>query len=202
MIPHMTDVALQTHKKELLRETPNFAKKKFLYRLSRSDYEKSWGKDYVKPGIGTRIVSTLLRYMPKVGPFKALAFNNPTAQTEDLYIKSINATVDQYRIYLEAVRTNNLLLPNCDLDSGSPTKSAEYSLTDNSYAKLLAQVAERKFDRTTPELRENILTFYSDLSAPIETKKDNAKWQGVLAGLELLRSALPAATISTAAPLP
>jgi hypothetical protein len=202
MIPHMTDVALQTHKKELLRETPNFAKKKFLYRLSRSDYEKSWGKDYVKPGIGTRIVSTLLRYMPKVGPFKALAFNNPTAQTEDLYIKSINATVDQYRIYLEAVRTNNLLLPNCDLDSGSPTKSAEYSLTDNSYAKLLAQVAERKFDRTTPELRENILTFYSDLSAPIETKKDNAKWQEVLAGLELLRSALPAATISTAAPLP
>src|SRR5579859_1840045 len=87
MIPRMTQVALQTHKKDLMRETPNFAKKKFLYRLSRSDYEKQWGKDYVKPGVGTRILSTLLRYMPKIGPFKGLAFNNPTPQTEDLYFK-------------------------------------------------------------------------------------------------------------------
>src|SRR6185312_9396307 len=69
MIPEMTQVALQTHKKELLRETPNFAKRKFLYRLSRSDYEKQWGKDYKKPGMRTRILSTLLRYMPKVDAF-------------------------------------------------------------------------------------------------------------------------------------
>ena len=80
LIPQMTKVALQTHKKELMRETPNFAKQKFLYRLSRSGYEKEWGKDYMKPGVGTRILSTLLRYMPKVGPFKGLAFNNPTPQ--------------------------------------------------------------------------------------------------------------------------
>src|ERR1700720_107559 len=85
LIPEMTQVALQTHKKDLIRETPNFAKRKFLYRLARSGYEKQWGKDYVKPGIGTRILSTLLRYMPKIGPFKAMAFNNPTPQTEDLY---------------------------------------------------------------------------------------------------------------------
>jgi hypothetical protein len=104
----MTQVALQTHKKELMRETPNFAKKKFLCRLSRSHYEKEWGKDYVKPGLGTRILSTLLRFMPKIGPFKGLAFNNPTATTEDLYIKSINLTVDQYRAFLEAVRTDTL----------------------------------------------------------------------------------------------
>ena len=52
MIPEMTQVALQTHKKDMMRETPNFAKKKFLYRLSRSDYEKQWGKDYVKAGRG------------------------------------------------------------------------------------------------------------------------------------------------------
>ena len=77
MIPEMTQVALQTHKKDLMRETPNFAKRKFLYRLSRSDYEKQWGKDYVKPGVGTRILSTLLRYMPKVGPFKGSGVQQP-----------------------------------------------------------------------------------------------------------------------------
>jgi zinc dependent phospholipase C len=190
MIPEMTQVALQTHKKELVRETPNFTKRKFLYRLSRSDYEKSWGKDYKKPGVGTRILSTLLRYMPKVGPFKGLAFNNPTPQTEDLYFKSINTTVDQYRAFLEQVRNDKLVLSNCDLDTGLPTKGAEYSLTDDTYAKLLVQLSDRKFDLTSPELRDNILQFYSDAGAAIETKKDPDRWHSVQTSLQQLESAL------------
>jgi len=194
LIPQMTQVALQTHKKELMRETPNFARQKFLYRLSRSNYEKEWGKDYVKPGVGTRILSTLLRYMPKIGPLKGLAFNNPTPQTEGLDIKSINTTADQYRALLEEVRTDTLALPNCDFDSGQATKAAEYSLTDDTYAKLLARVSERKFNLTSPELRDNILQFYSDLSAPIETKKDEVRWRGVLTALDQLKSRTPIPT--------
>ena len=196
LIPRMTQVALQTHKKDLMRETPNFAKRQFLYRLSRSNYEKEWGKDYVKPGLGTRILSTLLRYMPRVGPFKGLGFNNPTPQTEDLYIKSINTTVDQYRVLLEEVRTHSLVLPNCDLDSGQPTKAAEYSLTDDAYAKLLARLSERKFDLTSLELRENILQFYADLSVPIDTKKNQGRWQDVLTALDQLKSVTPAPTVA------
>src|SRR5438270_12008747 len=188
LIPRMTEVALQTHKKDLMRETPNGAKRKFLYRLSRSGYEKEWGKDYVKPGLGTRTLSTLLRFLSKVGPLKGLAFNNPTPQTEDLYIKSINATVDQYRAFLDQVRTDTLVLPNCDFDTGKPTKAAEYSLTDEAYASLLAQLSDRKFDLMSPELRSNILDFYSDLSAPIATKKDQGRWQSVLTALDQLKS--------------
>src|ERR1700726_2584343 len=194
LIPRMTQVALQTHKKEMMRETPNFAKRKFLYRLSRSDYEKQWGKDYVKPGFGTRVLSTLLRYMPKIGPFKGLAFNNPTPQTEDLYIKSINTTVDQYRIFLEQVRADALVLRNCDLDSGDATKAAEYSLADESYAQLVGKLSERKFDITSRELRANILDFYSDLSAPIEMKKDEDDWKHVLSELDQLQSITPTPT--------
>jgi hypothetical protein len=196
LIPQMTKVALQTHKKDLMRETPNFAKRKFLYRLSRSNYEKEWGKDYVKPGVGTRILSALLRYMPKIGPFKGLAFNNPTPQTEDLYIKSINTTVDQYRAFLEEVRTDTLVLANCDFDTGQPTKAAEYSLTDVTYAKLLARLADHKFDRASPELRDNILQFYADLSAPIETKKDEVRWQAVLTELDQLKAVAPVPTVA------
>jgi Phosphoesterase family len=188
LIPQMTKVALRTHKKELMRETPSFAKQKFLYRLSRSDYEREWGKDYLKPGFFTRLLSALLRFMPKKLFFKALAFNNPTPQTEELYFKSINTTVDQYRAYLGSVRTDSLVLVNRDFDTGSGTKAAEYSLTDDTYAKLLGQLAERKFDLTPPELRDNILHFYSDLSAPLETKKDPAHWQSVLTQLDQLRS--------------
>ncbi|MGB9234864.1 MAG: zinc dependent phospholipase C family protein [Terriglobales bacterium] len=197
LIPEMTQVALQTHKKDIMRERPDFAKREFLYRLSRSEYEKEWGKDYTKPGFGTRFLSTLLRYMPRIGPFKGLGFKNPTPRTEDLYFKSINLTVDKYRAFLHAVGTDSVLLPNYDLDSGQPTKAAEYSLADDSYAKLLGQLSSRKFDGTTPELRDNILQFYSDLSAPIETKKDQVRWQGVLTALDQLKSVVPVRSSST-----
>jgi len=145
----------------------------------------------VKPGLGTRILSTLLRYMPKIGPFKGLAFNNPTPKTEDLYIKSINTTVDQYRVFLEEARTETLVLPNCDLDSGNPTRVAEYSLTDATYAKLLGQLAKSKFDHTTPELRDNVLQFYSGIPASIQTKDDEVRSMRVLALLDQLRATTP-----------
>ena len=116
VIPEMTQVALRIHKKEMMSEQSDFAKQKFLYRISRSEYEKEWGKDYRRPGLGTRILSTLLRFVPKIGPFKGLAFKSPTPQTEDLYIKSINTTVDHYRALLEGLRTNQVVaLPNRDL---------------------------------------------------------------------------------------
>ncbi len=189
MIPQMTQIALRTHKKDIMKEKPDFAKKEFLFRLSRSEYEKEWGKDYSKPSFGTRLASWLLRYMPKIGPFKAMAFNNPTPQTEDLYFKSINSSVDQYRIYLQQVRGGSLQLANADFDTGKLTKAAEYPLTDETYAKLLGQLTQRKFDGTSLELRDNILNFYSDLSLPLETKKDPARWQSVLSSLDKLKIA-------------
>jgi hypothetical protein len=194
LIPKMTQVALQTHRAELTKEVPNFAKRKFLYRLSRADYEREWGKDFTRPGFGTRILTAIVLFIPKLGPFKALAFNNPTPQTEDLYFKSVNATVDQYRIFLKEVGTGSLRLRNYDFDTGKEASAAEYSLTDETYATLLAQVTQRKFDLTTTKLRDNILHFYSDLSAPIETKNDPARWQNVLTSLAQLKSTNPLPT--------
>jgi len=200
LIPQMTQVALATHKKDLISETPDFAKQKFLYRLSRADYEREWGKAYTKPGLGTRILATILRIVPKIGPFKSLGFNNPTPKTEDLYIKSIDATTDHYRDFLEQVRLHNVVLPNYDLDTGNVTGAAEYSLADDAYADLLAELSAGQFNKTSPQLRTNILTFYSDLSQPIETRKDATRWQEVVVNIGRLKSAsLPALTVSNSA---
>lgn len=198
MIPEMTRVALRTHKKDMKREDPTFSKRKFLYRLSRSDYEKNWGKEYTKPGLGVRVLSVFLEYMPKVGPFKAMAFNSPTPRTEDMYFKSINTTVDQYRADLEAVRTDSLQIANVDFDTGRPTRAAEYTLTDTAYAKLLHKLSENKFDRTTPELRSNVLNFYGDLSAAFETKKAPEDWKAVLESLAQLKLMTPLPAVAGA----
>ena len=204
LIPEMTQVALRTHKKDMMREEPTFSKQKFLYRLSRSDYERDWGKEYSKPGSGARVLSVFMHYMPKIGPFKAMAFKNPTPKTEEMYFKSINTSVDRYRALLEELRKDSLLLANMDFDTGKKTLAAEYTLTDDSYAKLLAKLSERKFDQTSPALRANILDFYSDLSAPIETKKDTVRWQSVLASLAQLKALtlVPTSAGSLPHPLP
>jgi hypothetical protein len=187
LIPELTQIALQTHKQEMLKETPTLARDKFLYRLSRSDYEKEWGKEYRKPGIVSRILATVLRYMPKVGPLKAMAFKSPNAATEELYFKSINATVDQYRAFLEEERAGSLALPNRDLDDGKLTSAAEYSLADNAYAKLLIRHSKGKFESMSPGLSTNILSFYSNLSVPIATRSDKKQWKKVLTALEQLK---------------
>jgi hypothetical protein len=192
LIPRMTEVALRTHKSDIMRETPNFAKQKFLYRLKRADYEKQWGKNYQKPGFGVRFLSVLFRFLPKVGPLKALDFNIPTPQTETMYFESINLTVDKCGTYLQAERNNSLQLPDEDLDSGNPTAAAEYSLADDTYAKLLSQLADKKFDQTTVDLQKNILAFYADPSAPIETRKDPARWQAVQKNIDQLTAFTPA----------
>jgi len=89
------------------------------------------------------------------------------------------------------VRTDSLVLPNCDLDDGKGTKAAEYSLADEAYAKLLIRQSRRKFDLTTADLRANILNFYANLSAPIGTKKDRVRWQSILAALDQLKLISP-----------
>ncbi|MGA2351400.1 MAG: zinc dependent phospholipase C family protein [Terracidiphilus sp.] len=196
LIPRMTHVALQLHKKELVRETPNFSRRKFLYRLSRSDYERAWGSTYTKPGPGTRILAMLLRFIPKIGPFKSLGFNNPTPKTEDLYIKSINATTDQYHAELEAVRAGKLALTNRDLDDGETTSVGEYSLADETYATLLVQLSAHNFDQTSAQLRDNILDFYAGRAQPVDNKNDKSHQQPVSAELSRLKSAVPSPPVA------
>jgi hypothetical protein len=192
LIPHMTKVALELHKKELASESPSVAKRKFLYRIKRADYEKSWGKTYQKPSFGTRFLAALLHIIPKIGPFRGLDFNDPTQKTEDLYIKSINKTFDDYKGQLVIAKTQLPDLPDRDLDSGELTQPGEYTLADDVYQKLLTQLASKNFAQATPELRENIVAFYSNRSALVKTKKDEAKWQKVLVALDQLKAAPPA----------
>ena len=71
-------------------------------------------------------------------------------------------------------------------------------LADDTYATLLDQLAKNNFATLTPELRENILEFYSNLNAPIATKKKKDKWQATLKNLDQLKTAqIPATQTAT-----
>jgi hypothetical protein len=186
--PEMTRVALLTKQDEMVKENPSFARKKFLYNLKRSEYEKEWGRDYQKPGIGARILAAFFKIVPKIGPFKTIAFKMPQPDTETLYLKSVNTTVDEYRAYLLDVKNGKLDIANKDFDTGKTTQPGEYKLTDQTYAKLLDQLAKIKFVGTQADLRANILAFYADPAAPNFTKKKRGQWNKTLLELDQLKS--------------
>ena len=191
VIPEMTRVALVARKKELVAETPNFNSRKFRYYLSRASYQREWGKGYRRPGTGTRILAFFLKFVPKIGPFKALDFTIPTRKTEDLYIASVNRTLDNYRTLLVEVREKDVHLPNTDFDTGRLTHAGEYPLSDEAYARLLDYLVRGDFLGLTPELRENILAYYHDENAPLATKKKAAAWEKTRQELERLKSVTP-----------
>ena len=191
IIPEMTKVALATHKVQLVKENPNFTKKKFLYNLSRAEYQRDWGNNYQRPGIGTRILAFILRIIPKVGPFKALAIKTPDAKTEDIYLKSVNTTVDQFKAYLVDVRGGGLRLDNRDLDTGKPTAAGEYRLGDQAYLQLLDKLAEKKFSTVDAPLRQNLLAYFQAPATVLQVKqkpKEQSKRQKELALLKQLQA--------------
>jgi zinc dependent phospholipase C len=188
VIPEMTRVALLARKKQLVAETPNFNARKFRYYLSRANYQREWGKGYRRPGFGTRILAFFLKFVPKVGPFKAVDFKIPTQKTEDLYIASVNRTLDNYKQLLGEAGKNDLHLANTDFDTGRVTYAGEYVLTDKTYAHLLDQLAKHNFDQITSDLRDDILAFYRDPSAPNATKRKSQEWQRTQDELQKLRA--------------
>lgn len=190
IVPQITRVALLSRRQEIVKDTPNFNEKKFLYYLSRAEYNKEWGTVYRKPGRGARFLAYFLKILPKKGPFRAVAFKIPTTQTEDMYIKSVDKTVENYSSLLSEIHDHTLPpLPNTDCDTGRPTRPAEYTLADKTYEKLLDKLAQHKFEHVTPELRQNILSYYSDLNAPIHTKKNKKAWERTVAELDKLKLA-------------
>jgi hypothetical protein len=193
IVPEMTRVALLARNKQLVAETPNANARKFRYYLSKADYQREWGKGYRRPGFGTRVLAFFLKFVPKIGPFKALDFKIPTRKTEDLYIASVNRTLDNYKNLLREVKANDLRLTNTDFDTGRLTDAGEYKLTDKTYAHLLDQLSKDNFQQVTPDLQQNILKFYKDPRAPLTTKADHSAWERVQLELEHLRTVQPQA---------
>jgi hypothetical protein len=204
VLPALTKVAWQIKSQEIRKDAPDITRKKFLYNLSRSSYEKYWGATYQRPGIRSRMLAAFFRIVPRVGPFKALAFKKMTPEIEHLYMTSFNASIDRYRALLADVGSGRLRLLNDNFDVGAATKAGEYKLADAAYAKLLNKL-EGHYADLQQDLRSEILAFYQDLNLPIATKANEGDWarlQGELSHLEAINRDLTATTSSKVSDAP
>jgi hypothetical protein len=193
VIPAMTRVALLARPKELVADTPNAAKRKYRYYLSRTNYEREWGSEYRRPGFGTRVLAFFLRLVPKKGPFSGLSFKIPSQKAEDQFVQSIDNAVESYQKLLADQRKGTLKLANKDCDTGRDTRPGEYALADKTYSHLLSNLADSGFQQTSVDLRKNILAFYAEPAAPQASKtlpREKAKdWKKVQENLQHLKEA-------------
>jgi len=192
LIPSMTQVAWATREKEIAKLTPGVTREQFLFVMPRQSYEQEWGTQYSRPSAGHRILGALFKIVPKVGPFRPLEFRTPTPEAEQLFLRSVESALRQYRTLLAAVANGRLVLPNRNFDTGGPVTPGTYRLVDDVYAKLLEKLAHRHFEGVPAALRADILGFYKQTDAPIATKRDRHAWQAVLENVEQLKATKPA----------
>lgn len=193
LIPKATRIAWSLKSKEIQAEEPSATERKFLYNLSRADYEKEWGTNYGRPTAGERFLAFLYRLVPKLGPLKVLQLRLPTPETEKLFEASFNASLDRYRKALVEEREGRLHLPNTNFDVGTDTAPGQYRLNDDTRAQLLDKLAQKGFAGATPELQSELLRFYNHPEADYATKKDAKAWARVQTELEQLRGLQPTA---------
>ena len=199
-IPMATKVAWSLKKDEIKADLPGVTKKKFHYNLSKSNYEREWGKNYQKPTAWEKFLAFLYKLIPKFGPLRVLQFKTPTPEAQHLFRESFNTTLGKYRQLIAAERTGHLDLPNDNFDVGEATGPGKYAMNDDAHAELLGKLAERKFAGISPELRDELLHFYSEPDAPYSTKRDSKAWANVQSEFAQLKSATPAAAGGPSAP--
>jgi hypothetical protein len=196
-LPRFAYAEVLIHKKGIPPDpaVPDF--REFAERLQATDKANGW-ESYRKHKASweTRLVALVVLIMPRIGPLSDLAIRGPMPETEENYVASVLRATDEYSKMLGEVDdkgNNRFQVPDLDLDTGYPSRPGTYHLTDKTYAKLLARVTVQT---AMPPLglRQNILAFYSDPSAPIVTKRNAHKWAKVQEELSVLRS-MPAARI-------
>jgi hypothetical protein len=196
-LPRIAYAESVIHRNEFPPDVSNHEFEIFLEHIAQADFQREWNRYRRKPRIETHLLAVLIRILPKIGTLSELAIKIPTPHTQDLYVKSVNRTIELYGGIVKQLTANRRLtqpIPNRDLDTGEKSKPGAYALTDQTYAKLLHTLTADRQRAITADLRQDILDYYSDPNAPITTKKNKKAWAQVLKDLATLRG-MPTFTV-------
>jgi hypothetical protein len=174
-IPEITRIAWRDKREEIEKLNPGAAEQKFVFNLSRQEYDKAYGTDYEKPGLLARFLAFLYRMLPKVGPLRPLQFKAPTKEAEALFLESFKSTRERFQSALDALGRGRLDLPNTDFDTGKPSAHGEYSLADATYAELLDRLTAHDPAAVPDALRANINAFYAAAPNRFSDKKERKR---------------------------
>ncbi|HEX5110038.1 MAG TPA: zinc dependent phospholipase C family protein [Vicinamibacterales bacterium] len=161
-IPEMTRLAWRDKREEIERQSPGMQESVFVYSLSRAEYDRDFGTTYRKPGLLSRLLAFIIKIVPKVGPFRPLAFTPLPQPEEELLVKSVAAAHARYRTALQMLGRGKLDLENSDFDTGNPPVRSRNPLVEKTYADLLEQLEHHDFEQVPDDLRAAINAYYSE----------------------------------------
>ena len=187
-LPRIAYAETVLHRKNMPPDMPGPALDEINANLAKTEFVKKWEPYRHKAGIGTYSLAGLIFVLPKVGPLANLAIKGPTPETEQKYLESVNRSTAVLKHILMQLRTSNVTVANRDLDTGQRTKPGGYSLTDETYERLLKKITEQPERGIPLGLKQDIEAYYADPNAPIRTKKDPAAWARVQAELVVIES--------------
>src|SRR5581483_8035308 len=169
---------------------PGMSQERFVFQISRREYEEKYGTQYKKPGFFAKLLAFFYRLLPKIGPLKPLKFETPTPEAERLFLASLRETQSRYRASLDAVGAGRLSLANTDFDTGKRSVHGEYELADETYAELLDRLTKRKMKGVDPALRRNVLAYYDAAPDRVSGKKEAKRLPKIREQLAMMRQAL------------
>jgi len=187
-LPRIAYAETVLHKKDFPPDIPDAEFQRYLDSIARADFQTVWNQYRHTPGVRTYLLAFIIRILPKIGVLSDAAIKIPTEDTQQLYIKSVNSSVDLYGSMLQQLGDKPLSIPDRDLDTGETSKPGAYALTDRTYAKLLHRITTDGQKTITPGLKQDVLNFYSNPNAPIKTKKNKKAWAQVVKDLKRLRA--------------
>lgn len=190
LLPRVGYAEVLLHRKQFPPDEDNADFQEYAARLKATDAAAHWEKYRKhKPSFLTRVFAVAIFITPKIGPLSDLAIRGPMPDTEQDYVSSVNRATAEYAQLLSQLQNigkNNFEVPDLDLDTGYATKPGTYRLTDQTYAQLIVKVISKNA-KPPAGLRQNIIAFYADPSAPIATKRKPRQWKKVQDALAVLR---------------
>ena len=188
IIPTLTAAAWRDKHDEIVKLTPAIDRSAFVFSYPPAAYEQDYGRDYQRPGLFARFLGVLYRILPKIGPLKPLSFKAPTPEAAELFARSFRDATARFRTEVNDLKDRQFEIANANFDTGRPSRFGDYSLADDTYAELLAQLSDQKFQGMPVALTRNIVAFYGDGPGPsVQDKKVRKRWTKVERTLQELR---------------
>jgi len=173
IIPDVTRAAWREKKDEILAATPDVAEQDVVYAMTPQEYDKEFGTAYRKPGFLVRLIVTFFKIIPKFGPFKPLAFTPLTADMEQAFLQSFNASCERYGTLLATLRDGRVSLIDTDLDTGKLPAHGVNTLADKTFDELVEKLRRTNSGALSPALREALAAHYD--SPPSRTSFAGAR---------------------------
>jgi hypothetical protein len=188
IIPTLTAAAWRDKHDEIVKLTPAIDRNAFVFSYPRAAYEQDYGRKYQRPGFFARVLGVLYRILPKIGPLKPLSFKAPTPEAAELFARSFRDATARFRTEVNDLKDRQFEIANANFDTGRPSRFGDYSLADDTYGELLAQLSDQKFQGMPVALTRNIVAFYGDGPGPsVQDKKVRKRWAKVERTLQELR---------------